>query len=136
MIIPIHKEGICKFFTYILNIKLSGVLEENKLIHFSQIVFKEKHRRTDHIFRLKSLINSNVHNKPKRKMFGCFVDFSKGYCSVWHQGFSQSWNLITLKVYFLVFSKISTAKQNAQLNLLAAELISSTAKGESDKAAL
>ena len=50
------------------------------------------------------------------------------------KAFSQNWNLITLKVYFLELSKISTAKQNAQSNLLLAEQIPSTEKGESDKA--
>ena len=72
----------------------------------------------------------------KRKCLGASLTSQKHMTQSGIKAFSQNWSLITLKVYLLVFSKISTAKQNPQLNVLVAELISSIAKGEFDMPAL
>ena len=75
-----------KFLCLILKERLLIFLNENKILHPSQIGFLPNHRTADHIFTLKSLIDKNVTHKTNRKIYACFVDFKKAFDSVWHDG--------------------------------------------------
>ena len=52
----------------------------------SQIGFLPKHRTTDHIYTLHTLINKHVHQKNYAKIFACIIDFKKAFDSIWHKG--------------------------------------------------
>ena len=98
-IVPIYKSGntfdpgnyrgICissclgKFFTLIMNTRLSEFLEENNVINRCQIGFRKHHRTADHLLVLKTFIDFYTsHRKP---IFACFIDFKKAYDSVWRK---------------------------------------------------
>lgn len=88
---PNNYRGICvssnlgKLFCSILNSRLQDFLREHDVLSKSQIGFTPKHRTTDHIYTLHTLINKDVHQN-KRKIFSCFVDFKKVFDSIWHDG--------------------------------------------------
>jgi hypothetical protein len=66
-----------KLFNKIINQRLDTFLEGHNLIHESQIGFKKKARTADHLFVLKTLIDSYT-NKGK-KLYACFIDFTKAF---------------------------------------------------------
>ena len=87
---------LCKMLTNCLNGRLISVCKKEKLIHISQIGFKEGYRTSDHIFSLKTLLNKYALEKPSGKLYACFIDFKKAYDSVWHKGlFSKLENFNT-----------------------------------------
>ena len=72
-----------KVFNDILNDKLEEFLTENEIISKEQIVFTRKCRTSDHIFILKTLIDTYT-KEPSGKLFACFVDFRKAFDTVLH----------------------------------------------------
>ena len=109
---PTNYRGICvssclgKLFCSILNQRLYSYLEENKILHNSQIGFLPENRTADHVFTLRTLLDKYVHYH-KEKVYACFVDFRKAFDSVWNAGLfykllsagigGQFYNLITVK---------------------------------------
>jgi hypothetical protein len=99
-VVPLHKKGttndpnnfrgitisssLGKLFNSILNSRLTTFLNENNIIDEHQIGFREKCRTTDHMFILKCIMD--LYKKKKKKLFICFVDFSKAFDKVWHEG--------------------------------------------------
>ena len=99
-ITPLHKSGdisdpnnyrgitinssLGKFFTLLLNSRLTTFLESNKVIKPNQIGFRKNHRTADHIFVLKTILDSLY--QSKKKLYVCFVDFKKAYDSIWRKG--------------------------------------------------
>ena len=93
LITPVHKNGdptepdnfsltcvlscVCKFFTNVLNNRLTLVCKKEKHIHCCQIGFLENHRTTDLIFSLKTLINKYTKSVRNGKVYSCFIDFDK-----------------------------------------------------------
>ena len=73
-----------KLFTAVLNERLNIYLEENDLLNENQAGFRKHYSTTDHIFSLYSLIE--LLKYEKKKLFCCFVDFSKAFDSVWRIG--------------------------------------------------
>lgn len=67
-----------------LNERLNIYLEENDLLNENQAGFRKHYSTTDHIFSLYSLIE--LLKYEKKKLFCCFVDFSKAFDSVWRIG--------------------------------------------------
>ena len=88
---PTNYRGICvssclgKLFCSILNQRLYSYLEENKILHNSQIGFLPENRTADHVFTLRTLLDKYVHYH-KEKVYACFVDFRKAFDSFWHDG--------------------------------------------------
>ena len=82
---PNNYRGICvssclgKLFCSILNDRIQPYLRNHKPIHKSQI-------GSDHLFTLKSLIDSHVTYSSRGKVFACFVDLKKAFDIVWHKG--------------------------------------------------
>ena len=73
-----------KLFTAILKDQLSNFLEKNDLLKENQAGFRKHYSTVDHIFSLYSLIE--ILKNEKKKLFCCFVDFSKTFDLVWHIG--------------------------------------------------
>ena len=102
IVTPIHKSGnkmepdnyrpicvtscIAKLFCTLLNDRLTSLFKAHNIINPAQIGFIDKHRTSDHLFTLKTLINKHVYNNTKGKIYACFVDFRKAFDSVWHEG--------------------------------------------------
>jgi hypothetical protein len=90
-IITLHKSGdptdpnyrditissaIGKLCNSILNNRLDSFLIKHKIMHECQIGFTKHARTCDHMFILKTIIESYCHDKSGR-IFACFVDFQK-----------------------------------------------------------
>lgn len=75
-----------KLFCSIINDRLVGFIQENKILNNCQIGFMPKKRTADHIYTLQTLIQKHVHQTKQGKIFGCFIDFKKAFDSVWHNG--------------------------------------------------
>ena len=69
-----------KFFTLIINDRLTKYLDEHNIIHNNQIGFRKGYRTSDHVFVLKSLID--LYTKNDKKVYACFVDFQKAYDTI------------------------------------------------------
>ena len=97
MITPIHKKGLktnednyrgislmsCfgKFFISILNQRLLKFIMERKIISRTQLGFLPGNRTSDALLILHNLIDHYC-IKQKRRLYGCFVDFSKAFDSI------------------------------------------------------
>ena len=115
LITPVHKNGdptepdnfhpicvlscVCKFFTNVLNNRLTLVCKKEKLIHCSQIGFLENYRTTDDIFSLKTLINKCTKGVRNGKVYSCFIDLKKAYDSVWHEEMYARLESLNIKIY-------------------------------------
>ena len=64
-----------KLFTSVINNRITEFVYTNHLIKFNQIGFQKGYRTADHVFVMKTLIDSYL-NKGK-KFYLCFVDFVK-----------------------------------------------------------
>ncbi|MCG7875884.1 MAG: reverse transcriptase family protein [Candidatus Thiodiazotropha endolucinida] len=73
-----------KLFTATLNERLSNFLEENNLLKENQAGFRKHYSTVDHIYSLYSLVE--LLKTENKKLFCCFVDFSKAFDSVWRIG--------------------------------------------------
>ena len=88
---PNNYRGICvnsnlgKIFCSIVNIRLQNFLKTHKILDKSQIGFLPKHRTSDHIYTLHTIIDKHVYQN-KSKVFACFIDFEKAFDSIWHEG--------------------------------------------------
>ena len=98
LIFPIYKTGdplnpsnyrgiaitscLSKLFNSILNARLEKYILKNELIRNEQIGFKAGCRTSDHIFKLKTIIDKYL-NKSK-KVYACFIDLRKAFDSVIH----------------------------------------------------
>ena len=73
-----------KFFTSVLNQRLTIFLEENDIIEQNQAGFRKGYSCADHLFTLHSLFE--LLKKRKMKLFTAFIDFSQAFDSVWRSG--------------------------------------------------
>ena len=74
--------NVAKLFSAILNNRLCQYLEDRISIY--QAGFRKDFRTTDHIFTLNALIKKYLKRKKgKKKLYACFVDFSKAFDSLW-----------------------------------------------------
>ena len=64
----------------IIKYRLVSFLEDNNIVVAEQIVFYKGHRTADHMFILKTLIDSY---KKTPTVFTCFVDIRKAFGSVY-----------------------------------------------------
>ncbi|KAL2089119.1 hypothetical protein ACEWY4_016018 [Coilia grayii] len=75
-----------KLFCGILNSRITNFIQHNNILNASQIGFSKHNRTTDHIYTLNALVDEHVQKGKKGKIFACFIDFSKAFDSVWHEG--------------------------------------------------
>ena len=89
---PSNYRGICissclgKVFCSILNTRLLNFSNNHKILHRYQIGFLPRHRASEHIFSLRTLIDQHVTHSARGKLYTCFADFKKAFDSIWHQG--------------------------------------------------
>ena len=97
LLVPIHKKGavddpdnyrgialiscLAKFFYAILNNRLMDYCLKHQILSPSQLGFLAGNRTSDAHIILYNLINEYCH-KRGRKLYGCFVDFSKAFDSI------------------------------------------------------
>ena len=67
-----------------MNTRLLEYLETNNIIKPNQIGFMPKHRTSDHILVLKTVIDS--FKSAKKSLYMCFVDLKKAFDTVFHEG--------------------------------------------------
>lgn len=84
-----------KLFTSLLQTRLHNHMENNGLYNNFQAGFRPGYRTTDHIYTIKTIINKYLF-KCKRRIYACFVDFSKAFDTVWRSGLFQK--LLTLGI--------------------------------------
>ena len=76
-----------KLFTNILNNRLCKYIDENNILLENQSGFRKEYSTLDNIFSLYSLLE--YHKSKKRKMYCCFIDFTKAFDNVRRIGFWQ-----------------------------------------------
>ena len=97
MITPVHKKGqktnmdnyrgislmscFAKFFLSILNQRLLKFVIEKNILSRSQLGFLPGNRTSDALLILHNLIDDYC-SKKKKRLYGCFVDFSKAFDSI------------------------------------------------------
>ena len=91
--------SIGKLFNIILNNRFDLFLDENNIIHETQIGFSKKARTSDHIFVLRCIIEKYLKTGNK-KLFACFVDFRKAFDKVIHIGIMYKLQLCNINNYF------------------------------------
>ena len=97
-----------KLFTSILNSRLTKFLEENDILEENQAGFREGYSTSSHIFVVHALIE--LMKSRKRKLFCCFIDFSKAFDSVWRAGLWQK--LLKSGIDGKLFRTINSMYQN------------------------
>ena len=96
---PNNYRGICissvllKIICSLLNNRLQSFCSKHNIINNNQIGFKPKHRTSDHLLTLKTIVKKYV-TIGEKKLFACFVDFKKAFDSVWHEGLFYKMNKI------------------------------------------
>ena len=88
-------------------------LEERKILKPNKIRFRKGYRTADHVFVLNSMINS--YTRKGKKIYACFVDFSKAYDSVWRNGLL--YKLIKYKLSSKFISIIQSMYDNLNLSV-------------------
>ena len=73
-----------KLFTSVLNLRLNNFIEHHNILNENQAGFRSGYSTTDHIFTLHAL--TEILKQSKKKLYCCFVDFSKAFDSVWRVG--------------------------------------------------
>ena len=103
VIVPIYKSGVTtnpenyrpitvlscigKLFTSILNNRLNYYIESFEILNETQAGFRSGYSTIDNIFVLNALID--VLKSKRKKVYCCFIDFSKAFDKVWRIGL---WN--------------------------------------------
>ena len=83
---PINYRGITvssclgKLFTLVINERLIEFLDVRNILSHYQIGFRRGYRTADHVFILNTILNTYF--SKGKKVYACFVDFSKAYDSV------------------------------------------------------
>ena len=67
-----------------INERLQQWCVDKNIIQKEQIGFRKKSRPGDHIFVLKTLIDT--YNNQGKKIYACFIDLQKAFDSVWRTG--------------------------------------------------
>ncbi|MEW8542872.1 MAG: reverse transcriptase family protein, partial [Candidatus Thiodiazotropha sp.] len=73
-----------KLFTSVLNARLTRFLDEFEILSETQTGFRKDYSTLDNIFTLHSLIE--LLRVQKKKLFCCFIDFSRAFDTVWRVG--------------------------------------------------
>ena len=107
---------IAKILAILINERLTDWCDKNHIIRNEQIGFIKHCRPADHLFVLKTLIDTyTCHGK---KIFACFVDFKKAFDSVWRTGlfYKLIANGVDLDMIRLIKDMYSKTKQTLNIN--------------------
>ena len=95
--------GSClsKLFNLFLNNRLLCFINENKILKNNQIGFWKGCKTADHVLTIRTLMNKYL--SENKKLCFCFMDFRKGYDSIWREAlfkkllsYGVSANLVSL----------------------------------------
>ena len=106
-----------KLFTLVTNARrLIKFLDIANTLSSFQIGFRRGYRTSDHVFVLNTIINGYF--SKGKKVYACFVDFSKAYDSVWRKGLLYKLILNGLSIQFisLIDSMYSELKAAVKLS--------------------
>ena len=131
-IVPIHKSGdeldpsnyrgitisncIGKLFTRIMNTRLLKFIDDENMIKHNQIGFMPKHRTSDHILVLKTLID--CFKNAKKSLYLCFVDLKKAFDTVYHEGLIYKLKQLHFSTKFINIIKSMYSKVTARVKTL------------------
>ena len=79
--ILLYNSDLAKLFLTIINNRLTMFATERNILSSNQLGFVQLNRTSDPHIILNNLVRKYCHKK-KKKLFGCFVDFSKAFDSV------------------------------------------------------
>ena len=131
-ITPCHKKGstadkdnyrglsitscVGKLYTYIVNNRLVKYLTQHKKIDTNQIGFLPKHRTSDHIYVLDSIVKN--YKSRRKPVFACFVDLRKAFDSVWQAGllYKLQKHAVGSKFISIIQSMYSKCKSCVKIN--------------------
>ena len=104
-----------KLFTLVINETLVELLDLRNILSYFQIGLRWRYRTSDHVFILNTILNSYFH-KGKR-VYACFVYFSKAYDSVWRDGilYKQILNGLNFKFVSLISSMYDDLQMTVKL---------------------
>lgn len=94
---------VAKLYSMILNNRLQTILKDQEIIKEEQIGFKEGARTSDHIFVLKTAVDSYI--KKRRCVYSCFIDLKKAFDSVWREAMFDKMAKLKLGETFLTAVK-------------------------------
>ena len=99
-----------KRFTSILNNRLTSFLDENEMLSETQTGFRKDYSTLDNIFFslhcLRELLKAQ-----KKKLFCCFIDFSRAFDTIWRVGLWKKLQMILMEK-FLGLIKVCTTISN------------------------
>ena len=95
------------------------------MISDNQAGFRQGFRTTDQIYILKTILNKYLH-KSKKPVFGCFVDFSKAFDSVWRDALFYKMN--NLGISGNIFQVIKNMYSNTHICIKKNDIISEPVK--------
>ena len=104
-----------KLFTLVINERLIEFLDVRNILSHYEIGFRRGYRTTDHVFILDTILNSYF--SKRKKVYACFVNFSKAYDSVWRNGLLYKLILNGLSLKFILLIKSMYAELQAAVKL-------------------
>ena len=104
-----------KLFTLVTNERLIEFLDPRNILSHYQIGFRRGYRTANHVFILNTILNSYL--VKGKKVYACFVDFSKAYDSVWRNGLLYKLILNGLILKFILLMKSMYTELQAAVKL-------------------
>ena len=98
-----------------INERLIEFLDVRNILSHYQIGFRRGYRTADHVFILDTILNSYF--SKGKKVYACFIDFSKAYDSVWRNGLLYKLILNGLSLKFILLIKSMYTELQAAVKL-------------------
>nr|XP_006816725.1 PREDICTED: RNA-directed DNA polymerase from mobile element jockey-like [Saccoglossus kowalevskii] len=108
--------AIGKIFSMILNDRINQYLHDNDIIHKNQAGFRKKHRTTDYILTLHTMVKKyQSMNKP---LYCSFIDLKKCFDTVWRSGllYKLQANCLNGRLYNIIKSMYNNIKFYVKLD--------------------
>ena len=107
--------SLAKVLAIMINTRLEKWCSEQDIIRREQIGFEKESRPADHLFVLKTLIDS--YNNKGKKVYACFVDFQKAFDSVWRTGLFYKLIKNNMSLNFIKLIQNMYEKTNCSIKL-------------------
>ena len=99
-----------------MNTRLLEFIDDENMIKHNQIGFMPKHRTSDHILVLKTLID--CFKNAKKSLYLCFVDLKKAFDTVYHEGLIYKLKQLHFSTKFINIIKSMYSKVTARVKTL------------------
>ena len=104
--------AMANLFCQVINNRLTNFLEQNNLLAKEQAGFRKSCRTQDQVFILQKLIDDTIRH-PHKRLYSCFIDFSKAFDNVWHEGLL--YKLKQIGIQGNIFQVIQSMYSNASV---------------------